>query len=82
MGLANAVVMVTPERIIIGGGIAGAGELLLAPALEEIRQRVRVTDVSRLRIVPAELGVWAGAVGAALVGVEAVPGVPAVAPRA
>jgi glucokinase len=71
VALANVVVVLTPDRIIVGGGIAGAGELLLAPALEEIRRRVRVTDVSHLRLVPAELGLWSGSVGAALAGAEA-----------
>ncbi len=68
--LANTVVLLTPERIIVGGGIAGAGELLLAPALAEIRRRVHVTAVSELRLVPAELGLWSGSVGAALAGAE------------
>ena len=31
LGLANLVAMVDPERIVIGGGLAEAGELLLAP---------------------------------------------------
>ena len=75
VGLANVVVLVTPERIVVGGGVAGAGNLLLAPALAELRRRVRITDVSHLELVPAELGLWAGSVGAALAGAEAVSAV-------
>ena len=68
IALSNAIVALTPERVVIGGGIARAGDLLFEPIRAEVRRRVRVAPVDRIEIVPAELGPIAGAVGAALRG--------------
>ena len=62
--------VLNPERVVIGGGLAQAGDLLLGPAREELRRRVRITTV-RTEVVTAELGYEAGAIGAALWGAEA-----------
>ena len=70
IGISNAVVVITPDRIVIGGGIAAALDLLLPPIRAELRRRVRTTDLDRVAIVPAELGTWAGAIGAAVHGAE------------
>ena len=35
IGIANVIVLLTPERVVLGGGVSGAGELLLAPIREE-----------------------------------------------
>ncbi len=64
--LAGAVVLLWPERIVVGGGVADAGELLLGPVREELRRRACVAPVDDIAVVPAELGPVAGAVGAAL----------------
>lgn len=72
IGIANLVVVLNPDRVVIGGGVAGAGELLLEPIRDEVRRRVHVTSLEALEIVPAELGVWAGAVGAAIHGADGV----------
>lgn len=73
IAVANLVVVLNPDRVVLGGGVAGAGDLLLDPIRDEVRKRVHVTDLAALQIVPAELGVWAGAVGAAIHG-AALPG--------
>jgi glucokinase len=70
IGIANAVTVFTPEIVVIGGGLAAADRLLLDPIDEEIRMRVRTTSVEHLRVVTAELGTWAGAIGAAIHGAE------------
>ena len=31
IGIANMIAVVTPDRVVIGGGIAAAGDLLLGP---------------------------------------------------
>jgi glucokinase len=64
--LAGAVVLLWPERVVVGGGVADAGELLLEPLRAELRRRACVAPVDRIGVVPAELGPHAGAVGAAL----------------
>lgn len=71
LGIANLIVILTPDRVVLGGGMAGAGDLLLEPIRAEVRQRVRVTDLDAVEIVTAELGTWAGAMGAGLHGAEA-----------
>lgn len=66
VGLANILTVIGPERIVIGGGLAEAGDLLLDPIREAVRQRVTLIPPERVQIVAAELGPIAGAVGASL----------------
>jgi glucokinase len=70
IGISNAVVIVTPDRVVIGGGVAAAGELLFAPIRAELAKRVTITSVADVEIVAAELGTLAGAIGAAVHGAE------------
>jgi glucokinase len=71
IGIANVVLAVGPERVVVGGGVAAAGELILEPARQEFRRRVTVMPLERIQIVPAALGPRAGAIGAALWGARA-----------
>ena len=64
------VVVITPDRIVIGGGGAPALDLLIEPIRAELRRRVHVTSLDGVEIVAAELGTWAGAIGAAVHGAE------------
>jgi glucokinase len=64
-GLASLINVVDPEAILLGGGVAAAGAALTGPlqaVLDEVEWR---PTGSRVRILRAELGEWAGAVGAA-----------------
>jgi glucokinase len=70
IALANAIVILSPDRVVIGGGIAAAGEALLEPIRAEVRRRVWLAPAERIEIVPGELGSGAGAIGAALRGME------------
>lgn len=70
IGIANMVTLITPDRVVIGGGVAGGLDLLLDGIHAELRQRVHLTPLDRVEIVPAELGTWAGAIGAAIHGAE------------
>jgi glucokinase len=56
MGLKAAVMLLNPARIVIGGGIAKAGEKLFEPLRAELRRQVTQWSRARLDIVPAELG--------------------------
>ena len=71
IGIGNVVTLLTPDRVVIGGGVAAALDLLLPVMWEEMRKRVFMTRLDTVEIVPAELGVWAGAIGAAIHGAEA-----------
>ena len=70
IGIANAIVVISPDRIVIGGGVAAAGELLFEPIWAEVRRRVHITSLERVTLVAAELGTWAGSIGAAMHGAE------------
>ena len=73
IGVSNAVVLLTPDRVVFGGGVAAAGDLLLDPIRAEMRRRLHITDVDQIQVVTAQLGSWAGAIGAALYGAQGVP---------
>jgi len=70
IGIANMVTVISPDRVVIGGGVAAAGELLFAPIRAEIARRVTMTAFEEGQLVPAELGTWAGSIGAAVHGAE------------
>jgi glucokinase len=65
-GLASVVNIFEPEVIVIGGGAAAAGDLLLDPAREVVAERALRPSRDGVRIVPAALGEEAGMVGAGL----------------
>jgi glucokinase len=75
IGIGNTIVSVTPDKVVIGGGVAGALDLLLPTIWDELRSRVHVTSLDAVQIVPAQLGTWAGAIGAAIHGAETAKGV-------
>ena len=71
IGIANMITTVSPDRVVIGGGVAGAGDLLLDPIRAELGVRVHTTSLDDVVLVVAELGTWAGAIGASIHGAEA-----------
>jgi glucokinase len=66
VAMANLVTVLVPERVVIGGGGAGAGELLLDPIRAAVRRHSVLVPDEWYEIVPAVLGPDAGAIGAAL----------------
>lgn len=70
IGIANMVTVITPDRVVLGGGIAAAADLFLDAIHAELRRRVHTTSLDGVEIVTAELGTWAGAIGAAIHGAE------------
>ena len=58
-----------PDVIVIGGGAAAAGELLLGPARAELRSRA-LPPQNETAVVAAELGPDAGLIGAATMALE------------
>jgi glucokinase len=63
-GLVTALTLLDPRTLIIGGGLAEAGETLFTPLREAIRHRI--TFQKQPSIVPAALGDTAGCLGAGL----------------
>lgn len=64
IGLANLVNIFNPELILIGGGVAKMGDLLLQPAINVVKQRAFSTSAASVEIKPALLGDDSGVLGA------------------
>ncbi|MCX2183885.1 ROK family protein [Streptomyces sp. SKN60] len=62
--LATAVTLYDPERVVVGGGLARAGEAYLAPLREALAHRLTFQAVPE--VTEARLGDRAGCLGAAL----------------
>lgn len=66
IGLASVVNLLNPEKIIIGGGVAAAGDILLNPIKETLVKRAMPISGAAVEVVPAQLGNTAGVIGASL----------------
>jgi glucokinase len=66
VAVANVLVSVGPRKVVIAGGVAAAGDLLLEPLRATIRQRVKVMPVEQVEVVQASLGSEAGVLGVAM----------------
>jgi glucokinase len=67
VGVANLVNLLNPAMVIIGGGVARAGELIFGPVRRIVRQEAFERPGRTVQIVPAALGEEVGAIGAAAV---------------
>ena len=65
MAAANVCVAVGPRRIIIGGGVAQVGDLLLNPIRRALREHVTVVPIEQVEVVQSQLRNNAGVIGAA-----------------
>ncbi len=63
IGLAAYIDVFNPEVIIIGGGLRHMGDLYLGPARDEMARRAMAEPLKVVRLVEAELGDYAGAMG-------------------
>ncbi|MEW5822042.1 MAG: ROK family protein [Cyanobacteriota bacterium] len=66
IGLANVVNLLNPEIIIIGGGVANAGEYIFNPIRETISKRSLKLPGNSVLVEPARLGESAGTIGSSL----------------
>ena len=71
VGIADLVNVFNPELVVIGGGFAEAGELLLDSARKVVSEWALSPARDEVRIVRAELGSEAGLIGSALVAFDA-----------
>jgi glucokinase len=81
IGIANAINTFDPDEVVIGGGAALAGELLLEPATRVAEQYVHPGLAGHARIRLARHGVRAGVLGAALLALHEYEHAPAEARR-
>ncbi|PNE41300.1 ROK family protein [Streptomyces noursei] len=64
-GIAATATLVEIDIAVIGGGVAGAGDVLFDPLRTALRDYATLSFVSGLTVVPAQMGTDAGVVGAA-----------------
>ena len=70
ISIGNLIYVLTPQAVIIGGGISASFEYFLPAMQAEIEKRVLPTSRLDLQILPAELGNSAGMVGAAKLAIQ------------
>ena len=68
--IAGLINLVNPDRVVIGGALADAGELLLGPLRETAQQVGLAIAMRQVRIIPAALGPEVVALGAAALATE------------
>ena len=64
-GVASIVSLLNPEVVVLGGGLAGAGEFILKSLRRAVRQWGQPLGARQVRIVSSRLGEDAGILGAA-----------------
>ena len=69
--IASVINLLNTERIVLGGGVMDAGELILNPIIEEARHRSFQPNFESTQIVAATLGADAVPIGAALLARDA-----------
>lgn len=70
LAMANLVNILNPEAIIVGGGVGQAGDLILEPIREMIKERALSIPAQAVKVLPAELGESAGVIGASLLSLQ------------
>lgn len=71
IGIGNIITILAPEAVIIGGGVAMAGDLLFEPVRKMVPQFVSMIPADKINVLPAALGSESGVYGALVVGKKA-----------
>jgi len=74
VAISNCVNIFNPQVVIVGGGVIGAGELLLGPARAVVAARALPPSRDEVQIVAARFGVEAGMIGAAALAFDGLAG--------
>lgn len=74
IGVANVVTTIHPDLVVIGGGVAKLGPLLLDRIRKDVEDRVgRLFPVDDIRIEPSQLGSRTGVLGAVALAIHGLP---------
>jgi glucokinase len=68
--LASTCWLLNPEIIVIGGGLANAGDILFAPMIKHLHAQLSEPFKDHLQVVPAEFSNNAGILGAAVLAIQ------------
>ncbi len=66
----NLMYSFVPQAVIIGGGVAKAGDLLFTPLQDSLREQLFPVHYAALRLLPAQFGADSGLVGAGLMAAD------------
>lgn len=66
IAVGNILGVISPQKVIFGGGVSQAGDLLLRPIVQTVNERVHVIPIQKVEFALAELGINGGLIGAAL----------------
>jgi glucokinase len=66
IAVGNILGVISPQKVIFGGGVSQAGDLLLRPIVQTVNERVHVIPLQKVEFALAELGIKGGLIGAAL----------------
>ena len=64
--ITNTLVTLSPQLVVVAGGVATAGDLLLEPIRRTVLERVHLVPIEQIQILPAALGDNGGLLGSAL----------------
>lgn len=56
LGVGNVISILAPQRVVLGGGMIAAGDLLFEPVRATVKRHVRMVPTDPIAIVPAALG--------------------------
>ena len=76
VALTGFINLMNPRMVVLGGGLAQVGKLLLEPLREQVRRATLVRSAAAVEIRTSELGPQAVAIGAATLALEAAFAVP------
>ena len=72
VAIANVVTVLHPELVVIGGGVAEMGDLLMQPVRDTVKARVRMFPTDGVEITRSKMGEQAGVMGAVALAIESV----------
>ncbi|MEZ5426967.1 MAG: ROK family protein [Pyrinomonadaceae bacterium] len=64
VGIGNAITILAPEAVVIGGGVTAVGDLLFEPLGKQITKNVNNAPIEKIKILKASLGSQSGVFGA------------------
>lgn len=71
IGVANVVNILNPRRVVLGGGVTRAGDMLFEPVRQIVRERAMPALANVVDVVPAGNGDLVGLMGAVAVALDA-----------
>jgi glucokinase len=72
IGISNAITMIAPQVVVIGGGISTVGDLLMKPLRCHINRNVTMLPIEDVTIARASLGSTSGVSGALVLARQAI----------